>query len=145
MNKPEELTPDQKARAREDFERIRKNIGRKDVEKALAETVPKLKKLAGSDIGWMVKFGKQVKLLFGMLKETWRGDYDLPWKTVASVAAALLYFINPLDIVPDFIPVVGYLDDAMVVFLAVNFVKEDLLAYARSRNLQLEDYGLEKD
>ena len=144
MDNSERLTPEQQAQAKKDYEKIRKNIGCEEVEKALAETGPKLEKIAGSEIGRIIKFGKQVQLLFRMLRDTWRKEYELPWKTVASIAAALLYFINPLDVIPDFIPVVGYLDDAGVVFLAINFVKEDLIAYARAKKLQLKDYGLEE-
>ena len=145
MKDQERLTPEQRERAKEDYERIRNSVGREEVEKALARTGPKLEKISGSEIGWMVGFVKQVRLLFRMLRDTWRKEYDLPWKSVASIAAALLYFINPIDIIPDFIPVVGYLDDAMVVFLAINFVKEDLIAYARAKKINLEDYGLENE
>lgn len=44
------------------------------------------------------------------------GDYRrIPLKAIVSVVAALLYFLNPFDLVPDFIPFIGYLDDVAVV------------------------------
>lgn len=40
-------------------------------------------------------------------------------KCIAVVLGALLYFISPLDLIPDWIPVVGYLDDLAILLAAV--------------------------
>ncbi|MBI3558033.1 MAG: DUF1232 domain-containing protein [Deltaproteobacteria bacterium] len=40
----------------------------------------------------------------------------------AVCAGALLYLVNPLDLIPDAIPVIGYLDDFAVLSLAVAFL-----------------------
>jgi uncharacterized membrane protein YkvA (DUF1232 family) len=45
-------------------------------------------------------------------------DPDTPTLSKATIAAALLYLIDPVDVIPDTIPVVGQLDDAGVVFAA---------------------------
>ena len=43
------------------------------------------------------------------------GEYRrVPLKAIVLVVGAVLYFLNPLDVIPDFIPVIGYLDDAAV-------------------------------
>ena len=47
---------------------------------------------------------------------------DTPLKAKAICIGALLYFINPIDLIPDHIPVVGYLDDFVVLSVAVNTV-----------------------
>lgn len=40
------------------------------------------------------------------------GQYrDIPWKTVVLIVAAILYFISPIDLLPDFIPITGLTDD----------------------------------
>ncbi|PYV38500.1 MAG: methyltransferase type 11 [Acidobacteria bacterium] len=62
-----------------------------------------------------------------MLRAWARGDYKgLPWKTIVMAMAAALYFLDPLDIIPDFIPGIGYLDDAVVLGFVVNSIRSDL-------------------
>jgi hypothetical protein len=47
---------------------------------------------------------------------------EVPIKYKAVVAGALLYFINPVDLIPDTIPVIGYLDDFAVLTLAMGLL-----------------------
>jgi len=41
-------------------------------------------------------------------------DPRVPWSVKAGLAGAALYLASPVDLIPDFIPVVGYLDDLVV-------------------------------
>ena len=50
----------------------------------------------------------------------------IPWKTVVTVVAALIYFVSPLDFIPDFIPLLGLTDDAIVIAFVVKQIKLDL-------------------
>ena len=55
------------------------------------------------------------------------GEYKVvPWETVALIIVALVYFVSPLDFIPDVIPVAGYVDDAAVIGFVVASVKTDL-------------------
>ncbi|MCK4294613.1 MAG: DUF1232 domain-containing protein [Planctomycetes bacterium] len=55
------------------------------------------------------------------------GKYrDVPLKTILLAIAAIIYFLNPFDVIPDFIPVVGYVDDAAVIAYAINSIRGDL-------------------
>ena len=73
---------------------------------------------------------KQVVLLTKMLRDYFRGDYtDIPWKTIALIVPAIFYVVNPVDLIPDFIPVVGWLDDAAVVALAVGRIQHQIQKY----------------
>lgn len=67
-----------------------------------------------------------------MLSDYWGGKYKgVPWASIAAIAFAILYVANPFDIIPDFIPVVGYVDDATVVALVWMAVESDARKYAR--------------
>ncbi|MCG8554243.1 MAG: DUF1232 domain-containing protein [Proteobacteria bacterium] len=90
------------------------------------------------------KFGQlvnQVKLLFEMIKDYWQGNYStVPWTSIAMAAGALLYFLAPIDLMPDFFPGVGYVDDALVVALAINALQEDLRAYCAFKGYDFAKY-----
>ena len=50
----------------------------------------------------------------------------VPWRTVVALLGALIYFVNPLDVVPDALPIVGYLDDATILAWVLHSVRGDL-------------------
>ena len=57
----------------------------------------------------------KIRTLGRMASAYARGHYkDIPWKALLSVIAALLYFVNPLDLIPDVIPGLGLTDDFTV-------------------------------
>ena len=59
----------------------------------------------------------------------------VPWKTVMTILAAIIYFLNPLDLVPDFIPVMGLTDDfgvLMWVYASVSSEIDKFLAWEKS-------------
>lgn len=55
-----------------------------------------------------------------------RGYTAVPWQTLVAVTAALIYFINPFDLIPDFLPTLGLVDDATLIGLVVASIREDL-------------------
>ena len=55
------------------------------------------------------------------------GKYcDLPESTLVVIIAAIIYVVNPLDVIPDALPALGYLDDATVIALAVRRSRQAL-------------------
>jgi len=83
------------------------------------------------DSGKLKRFSADIKLMFSMIRDYWYGNYrSVPWKTIAAVAGALLYVLNPLDFIPDIIFAFGFLDDAGVVALCLKLVESDLHRYA---------------
>jgi len=68
-----------------------------------------------------------IQLLARMLKAWMGGTYHgLSAQTLVAIVAALLYFINPLDVVPDFIPGLGYVDDAALIAWLLKSLAGDL-------------------
>lgn len=85
-------------------------------------------------------FVKQVKLGFSMVRDYWKGDYRaVPWWSIASVAAGLAYFVAPVDLIPDFIPLIGYLDDAAVLAAVMQGIRQDLRTYCEAKGIRLDD------
>ncbi|MEX2579685.1 MAG: YkvA family protein [Verrucomicrobiales bacterium] len=59
-----------------------------------------------------------------------KGDYRaIPWNSLVMIVFAIIYFVSPIDAIPDWIPVAGFLDDALIVSLALKQVKGDLDAF----------------
>jgi uncharacterized membrane protein YkvA (DUF1232 family) len=65
------------------------------------------------------------------LLQAWRnGSYQgLSVRTLASMAAALLYVLSPVDLVPDLIPGIGLIDDMAVLALLLHALAQDLAAF----------------
>lgn len=69
-------------------------------------------------------------LLFRLLKAWKNGSYrGLSLRTLASVVAALIYVLSPVDFLPDFIPGIGLIDDAAVVAFLLHSMAQDLAAF----------------
>jgi uncharacterized membrane protein YkvA (DUF1232 family) len=76
------------------------------------------------------KFIDKIKLFYSLLKDYRLGVYtDIPWGTIASIVATLVYVLTPIDLISDFIPVVGYIDDVAVISLCFEFISADLETY----------------
>jgi len=140
--KDEKLSTDQIKKLKASFKKMTDRIDRTDVKYALDKTLEKVQGLLHSGVDWLADLGKQITLLFNMLREWWKGSYELPWAAVTAITAALLYFVNPIDLIPDFIPLAGYLDDAVVIALCYKMVQSDLRKYAKARKIDLKAHGL---
>jgi uncharacterized membrane protein YkvA (DUF1232 family) len=62
-------------------------------------------------------------------------DYALPKGEAAAVLAALAYFSNPQDLIPDDVPGLGFLDDAIMIKLVDEEFEHELWAYRKFRKL----------
>jgi len=72
---------------------------------------------------------KNVRVLYALFKDAVNGKYKLPPASVAMIGGGLLYFILPADLIPDFIPVAGYLDDLAVLTTIMNALNKEISAY----------------
>lgn len=69
----------------------------------------------------------ELELLIRMVRAYAGGTYRrLPQKAILGMVAALIYFINPFDIIPDFVTGLGFLDDAAVVGLVIKSFQDEI-------------------
>jgi uncharacterized membrane protein YkvA (DUF1232 family) len=73
------------------------------------------------------KLGDRLRVITRMIRSYVTGQYkELPWKTMITFVAGLIYFLMPLDLLPDFIPVTGFIDDFTVIMLISSAFKHDI-------------------
>src|SRR5471032_46144 len=71
-----------------------------------------------------------LRLLQALCLAYWRGEYRaISPKALISVVAGLMYFLSPIDAIPDFIPVFGMLDDIAVLAWVMNTLDQELTAF----------------
>lgn len=111
-----------------EFYEKRKHFSQENLQKVLS----KEKALKGlfTKENTLSGFFNDFKLLFSLLKDYFSGRYkNVPWKTIATIGATLLYVLSAVDLIPDIIPFVGFFDDATVFAFCLKMIAEDLQQY----------------
>lgn len=89
------------------------------------------------DSSYLERFTKDLMLFMSLVKDYYQGNYrDVPYKTISAVVVGLLYVLNPIDVIPDFIPIIGYIDDALVLTFCLKLIEKDLEKYQTWKNNQ---------
>lgn len=77
---------------------------------------------------------EELSTFIALLKAWVNGDYrQVSTRTMVTVIAAVLYFVVPFDLVPDFIAAIGLLDDAAVIGYVIGVVREEIAEFERWR------------
>jgi uncharacterized membrane protein YkvA (DUF1232 family) len=115
---------------RETIERIF-TAGMKKVRKAdIAKVINRSPTLRRFVRGPLADLAGDVTTLTAMVKDYASGKYrEVPEKTILTATVALLYIINPLDLIPDLVPGLGLIDDAAVLTMVVKAIQSDLQNY----------------
>ena len=99
------------------------------MERFLQRLEKKLKKIpvAGNKMA-------NVSIMISLVRSYIKKEYtDIPIGTIIAIISALIYFLSPIDIVPDSIPLLGYFDDAAVVAACWKLVESDVDEYIKWR------------
>jgi uncharacterized membrane protein YkvA (DUF1232 family) len=89
----------------------------------------------------MHRAANQTQLVLELIDDVKSGTYrSIPWRHVAMLSGIALYAVSPADIVPDFIPVLGSLDDVVLMALATRIASKQLRAYCRFKGYPVEQY-----
>jgi uncharacterized membrane protein YkvA (DUF1232 family) len=92
-------------------------------------------KKASENKGKLGEVWNYLQLFFSIPRDYINGKYkNVPTGSIIAIIAALLYFLSPIDLIPDFIPVIGYIDDIFVLGLVFSQVKSDLEEYEIWKN-----------
>ncbi|MBX7215839.1 MAG: DUF1232 domain-containing protein [Candidatus Kapabacteria bacterium] len=118
----ERLMKDAERITEQDYERLRHTLPEK-------MNSPDLRELQGAS-KWIGAMLERVALLYEMIRDR---EFNVSTRTKALVGAGLLYFVLPSDIVPDFLPGIGYLDDALILTTLWNLVRSEIESYADFR------------
>lgn len=126
------LTNKQKARINNEFEAFKnKEYSEEDMNKIFENEETISEKMMDEHLK---EFNEYIKLFFCMLKDFATRKYtEAPIGTIIAIVATLLYILNPFDIIPDFIPVAGYLDDASIIAICLKTIKDDIDKYKAYR------------
>jgi uncharacterized membrane protein YkvA (DUF1232 family) len=115
-----------------DVDRVKKGFWSK-----LAAARPRFGRLSG-----LRDFAVNLVRLFEMLVEP---GFVVPWRTTAAIVFGLAYFISSIDLIPDAIPVLGFMDDAFVLAEVMVMVATDLARFEDTRRQRRSGEGVRDD
>ncbi|MBK8552836.1 MAG: DUF1232 domain-containing protein [Ignavibacteria bacterium] len=125
----------------EEIEIETSKIDRNKLDQIVSEEKKVHVKSSALDSSKFSRFIKQMKLAMSLIKDFRNKSYtDIPWRSIAMIAAAILYFVNPFDMVPDMLPVFGMADDAMLFAALFKSIQTDLEKYGNWKGINTKDF-----
>jgi len=104
------------------------NVTEKDLDKVVSKSQEIENKF--STKGPLARFVEDGKLLIAIVKDYTSGSYrQIPYGAIASIVFTLIYVLNPFDLVPDMLPIIGQIDDVAVMGACLVLVEQDLHKY----------------
>ena len=116
------------AQAEEVLGEFADKVGEEDIKETLGKE-DELKKLF-KRVKVLAKYFNDLCEILELLRDRATGVYkETPWATIAALTGALIYVLSPIDLLLDIIPIIGFLDDAVVIGLAIKLAQPDLEKY----------------
>jgi len=86
-------------------------------------------------IGLWRRLLEDFRLLGALIKDYWKGEYrDVSLGSIAVFVPAIVYVLSPIDILSDFIPLLGQIDDAFILLFCIYLLEKDLKKYHDWKN-----------
>ena len=105
-----------------------KRVGAVELRNVVESTEEILARVAEAEA--LGRYRENIEWMIGLVQDYWNGSYtQVPYWPVAVVVFTLQYVLKPVDIIPDSLPVIGQLDDALVVSHGLAMIRNDLDAY----------------
>ena len=76
-----------------------------------------------------IHIAKNRKTMTAMVKDAWKGKFKMTLYTYILAILAVVYTISPVDFLPDVIPVIGWVDDGVLLFLLFQQLRKELTRY----------------
>jgi len=93
------------------------------------------------DLSKFKKLFNQISLALDLIKDFKAKKYTkIPWRSIALIAVGILYFVNPFDLIPDMLPLIGITDDALLFVSVFKSIQFDLKKYCQWKGLNSEKY-----
>lgn len=134
-----QFTDSDKAKIQDLFEQFKNRASKllEDKDKIQA-TLKRAFDKAMQNEGPIAEVFHDLKLLLSLVKDYMSGAYrEIPYGSIVAAVAAILYFVSPIDFIPDFIPVVGLIDDVFVIGFVLKKIHSDLEKYEKWKSLRL--------
>ena len=64
-----------------------------------------------------------------LLRAIYKGQYKMPWKTCFWTILCLVYFLSPIDVLPDIIPILGFADDGAFILFVLLLIHQELQTF----------------
>ncbi len=107
------------------------------------------KKAKGRKKGPLAEVWNYLTALIRLVRAYMSREYTaVPWETIVLSIAAIIYFVMPVDLIPDFIPVAGLIDDAAIISFVIASIKthlDDFLEWEAEQNQSEVEEGEQED
>jgi uncharacterized membrane protein YkvA (DUF1232 family) len=112
----------------------------------MGHLIRRLIQKARANRGQLRQIWAELEVLCRLLRDWHKGRYtQIPWSSLLWAITAALYFVNPFDLIPDFIPLVGFVDDAAVLGMVLRAIQKDVQQYQAWAEQQIEKMNDSRD
>ncbi len=107
-------------------------INNPDKSKQLLNAALKKSQQKEKNKGPLAETWDSLTALFRLLRAYLHREYTaIPWGSIVLAVVAIIYFVSPIDLLPDWLPLAGFIDDAAVIAFVIAQIKSDLDTFLR--------------